>query len=361
MKKGIELMADVDNQKGGIDIGGEKYKVEVITYDSGGQQATATAAINRLVFEDKVSYILAEPNVVDPWLAITEKNKVLAVVGAFTPGPLFPTNHYSFQAMCFTAQDIVVKDWYVRKYPDKKNIVIGLPDNPQGQAVSGRFEAVFKAAGDTVTKLFFPPESTDLSALGTKVKTINPDVYCCGASPQGDSLAMKSIWQAGWRGTFFINNVTTIDSLSQTLPAEALEHVICFADTTEFEPALTQAAKDYKSAWIAKYGKWENAGTSMTIPYSCLIAGLQKAGSLDTDKVAAAIGSGLEFESPAGTVKMVDRADMGNDRTVDSVVDYRVKQIKGGKIELLDHISLDDAIKAFKQYAPLLGGPPPKK
>nr|WP_319016857.1 ABC transporter substrate-binding protein [Diaphorobacter aerolatus] len=53
-----ELAADDVNAKGGLDVGGKKYKVKVVPYDDKYQAGEAVTAANRLVFEDKVKYVI---------------------------------------------------------------------------------------------------------------------------------------------------------------------------------------------------------------------------------------------------------------------------------------------------------------
>ena len=72
-----ELMADMDNQKGGLDIGGQKYQVQIIEYDKKNSQATEVAATNRLVYQDKVQFIIHQGTFESAWLPATESNEIL--------------------------------------------------------------------------------------------------------------------------------------------------------------------------------------------------------------------------------------------------------------------------------------------
>ncbi len=118
----------------------------------------------------------------------------------------------------------------------------------------------------------------------------------------------------------------------------------------EFDPALTQQAKDFKAAWLAQYGKWEGPEIQGIAQWSCLMTALQQAGSLDTDKVAAVIDNGLKFESPLGLSVMIARPDLGNNRTVDSIVGYATKKISGGQPVFLHTITLDEAASYWQQF-----------
>lgn len=350
MVNGIEIMAELDNAKGGIQVGGEKYKVEFIVYDSANNQATVTAAANRLIYEDKVKFILSGPILMDAWLPIAEKNKVIAIGTPPTPGILSPKNKYSYLGGFMNCGPVVFTGWFVKKFPDVKTIAVAYPDSQEGHAYSEPTQKVFETFGMTVKNIFYPAQQQDLSALGTKVKVMNPDVFIALAGgPIGDGLAYKAVWQSGYKGKLYASTTQPLLTLTQVLPLEALEGFINGAWPVEFDPALTDQAKEFKAAYIAKHGKWNGPEITCTSTYACLRAALAKAGSLDVDKVAQVIGSGLEYEGPTGKAVMVSRPDQGNNRTVDSVVGYYIKEIVDGKPKLIGSIELDEAVRYFKQ------------
>ena len=122
------------------------------------------------------------------------------------------------------------------------------------------------------------------------------------------------------------------DSISagvKTKSLEGIEQKMQAMDKGSLRQEVLVSAKNFKTSWIAKYGKWEDPEVQYTSLYSCLRAALQQAGSLDTDKVADVIGNGLKYEGPTGAAQMISRPDMGNNRTVDSVTTLYFKQIKG--------------------------------
>ena len=93
MANSLEVLEDLENADGGLEIGGEMYEINFIIYDTDNDQATAQAAINRLIFEDEVDFIIADPFIVDPWLSITEENGVVVCAQSLTPGVLDPANN----------------------------------------------------------------------------------------------------------------------------------------------------------------------------------------------------------------------------------------------------------------------------
>ena len=198
--------------------------------------------------------------------------------------------------------------------------------------------------------MFYPETQQDQSALGTKIKTMNPDGFMAIAGgPIMDGLCYKAAYQAGYRGQFFANHSAPFQALAQVIPAEALEGFINMAWAVEFDNPPTEKARIFKEAWIKKYGKWDAPDIHNAANYACIRAALEKAGSLDVDKVADAISSGLEYEGPTAKFKMIDRPDLGNKRTVDSIASYYFKEVKGGKPVQIYHVSFDEALGYFRQ------------
>ena len=83
-KKGVELIAEVHNKRGGLMIGGERYKLDIISVDSKMSHEVSRAAVERLVYQDKVKFIVGDETV-DAWVPVTEAAKVLTV--AVSPAP----------------------------------------------------------------------------------------------------------------------------------------------------------------------------------------------------------------------------------------------------------------------------------
>src|ERR1044072_1499432 len=57
VKDGYDFYAKLANERGGIDVGGKKYKVEIKYYDDESNAQRATALVERLIVEDKVNFV----------------------------------------------------------------------------------------------------------------------------------------------------------------------------------------------------------------------------------------------------------------------------------------------------------------
>src|SRR5262249_20826842 len=56
--RGAEMKADEINKAGGLKVGADVYKIKLVSYDHKAQAAEAATATNKLVFQDKVKYIM---------------------------------------------------------------------------------------------------------------------------------------------------------------------------------------------------------------------------------------------------------------------------------------------------------------
>jgi branched-chain amino acid transport system substrate-binding protein len=361
MTRGIELMVKMDNERGGLEIGGEKYKIEVIKYDSNNAQATEVAAINRLVFEDKVQFIMADGRFDASWLAITDANKVLvATNGSDYRKNLVPTYKYDFYPSFYNNLVNSLIGWIGSNYKDKlTSYTVALPDNAVGHIISQTTPPIWQLFGITQNCIFYPTDAQDLSSLGTKIAATNPSAFAAAAGgTTANALVYKAVYSSGYRGQLIGPGVESLDSLTQVVPAECLEGLICGAWPVEFENPPIQAAKEYKDAYVALYGKWDSPGVQGTGDYAAFRAAFQKAGSTDVDKVAAVIFNGMKYESPSGSAVMISRPDLGNNRTVDSICTAYIKQIKNGSISVLSTISQEEALKIFQTaYPPAAAAP----
>jgi ABC-type branched-subunit amino acid transport system substrate-binding protein len=102
-----------------------------------------------------------------------------------------------------------------------------------------------------------------------------------------------------------------------------------------FLPSPPPVAKEFKDAYMAKYHSWEPPVIFGVNTFYALLAGLQKAQSLDPEKVAAALAGGLEFDTASGRAQMISRPDLKNPRTVDAVYTTYIAKMSNGKANVV--------------------------
>jgi len=333
-----EVLAAMDNAKGGVTIGDKIYQVEVVIYDAQFTADVAISNINRMIFEDDIKYIVSDPIVVDPWLPTTEENDVLVCAASSTPPILSPDNKYTFQTGLVNSNSPVAIAWFLNKFPEKKKLAFASPDFAAGHDFGDLWQKAWEAFGGTCEVFYYPVTSQDYSALATQVKQSNADVFST-LGGFNDQAVFKAVLDSGFEGSFL--SLVPLVALETIIPIEDMEGWFIKEQPTQFDTPTTPLTVEFKDAYIAKYGSWDYPITIFSSGYTAIIAAMQKAGSIDVAAVAEALGSGLTFDSTEGEIMMVPRLDLGNTRTVDSVNVGLMCEVQNGEEVLLETIDLD--------------------
>jgi len=362
------LIAEMDNAKGGLKIGNDTYRVMVIPYSDDNDFNKGIAATNRLVYQDKVNYIVSHgamtPDYVFP---ITDPNKVLDFSNAAIWNSGFLDKwKYGFSGLGKGAHEVAVAGWLLDENPEMKepnNLAFALPDNAPGHQSASLISYPYKALGAQPSIVYYPADQRDLSSLGTKIRVMNP-AWFMGPVSNVETIALTTaaVYDAGYRGKFFSFLTSDIGLLAPIFKPEVLEGFICAASAMEMNPQPTQLAINMKNAWIAKYGKWDYPDYMTTMIYFALTAAMQKAGSIDPDAVVNVLHQGLSgVDVPDGKLNMITRPDMRLDGyCVDAVTDSYLKQIKNKEVIILDHATPEDTLGYVRRaYPPLPPGATP--
>ena len=238
---GVEALVDKDNKNGGLDIGGKKYQIKLIEYDTNNVQTTEVAAINRLMFQDQVKYIIAFTSYQDAWINSTDQNKVLVLSTSSDINlALRPNLHYSFNGACNNPGFVAFTGWFCKNNPEAiKKVVRAFPDNQMGHFLSMAVGGLFQAFGVTpISADYSPSSSQDLSSLGTKVVSEGATAFMgVAGGTTGDALVYNAVSQAGFKGQFFTTTQPSTATLKTVLSAQALEGFESGAYAAEFDPA----------------------------------------------------------------------------------------------------------------------------
>src|SRR4030042_1765868 len=309
-KKYLDVAVPLLNESGGLVINGERYNTELIRYDTKANAETGRAAVERLVDRDMVKFILGDETI-DAWLPLTETKKVLVI--AQTPAPTMynPRWNYVFEGCPLQTQAPAVWGWFLEKFPTLKTLAVAFPDNLIGHGEHGKVIKLASTLGrEVLVDLYYPPDTNDFSSIAAKIKKPDPGFFCTGGGGLRDIMVYKALYEAGFKGKIFSYLGANVPSYAKVIPLNMVEGLVAgMADPFQFEP-LAPETKKFKDAYIAKYGTWGNPGITYWLLWDELIGALKKANSLDTDKVAAVIANGMQFDTVLGRAKMVARPDL---------------------------------------------------
>jgi branched-chain amino acid transport system substrate-binding protein len=330
MQGAAELAAEDVNSKGGLDVGGKKYNIEVVAYDDHYKAADALTATNRLIFDDGIKYIVG-PLGSAPSLAVlpvTTENKAITMTMAFTPKALSPDLPFSFRPVIPTDifSDPQIK--WVAKRLGVKRVGALFPNDESGQQIALVVEAAYEAAGaKMVSKEFFERERVDFVPLLTRVLAQNIDAFeLDGNSPQTAGLLVKQLRELGFKGPIIRTGGDATADIVKIAGVEASERIYVHQPIDPSAPAMAAYTKRFE----AKYKIPMNAFSPFFYAnLQVLFEALKKAGTVtDTDKVRQEMLNLTGFETVLGKVGWTGQEQWKSNQQLDAP--YYIAVLKGG-------------------------------
>lgn len=330
MKNAAELAADKVNAAGGLEVAGKKYKVQIIPYDDKYQAGEAVTVTNRLVFEDKVKYMIG-PTGSAPTLAaqpITEKNQVITSTLGFTDKALSADKPFSFRpvntTMEFAEQQIA---WLVKNLNIKKAGAL-FPNDESGQVIARDLEQAYVKAGSAmVAKEFFERDRVDFVPLLTRMLARGIDaIELDGNSPATAGLIAKQARELGFKGKIVRTGGPATAEIIGVAGKEASEGMMVYA---VLDPS-NASTKAYLDAYAAKYKTAVNGFSPAYYDFTnMLFEAMRRAGTVtDSQKVATELGNLKDFDGALGKLSWTGKARYGSNHQL--AVPFYIAEIKNG-------------------------------
>lgn len=320
MKNAAELAIDKVNAAGGLDVGGRKLKVQLVAYDDKYQAGEAVTIANRLVFEDKVKFIIG-PTGSAPVLAVqpvTEKNQVIVATLGFTNKALAADKPFTFRPVTTTyefAEPQVA--WLVKVHGVKKAGVL-LPNDESGQVIGRDLEAAYaKAGGELAVKDFFERDRVDFVPLITRMLARGVDtIELNGNSPATAGLIVKQAREMGFKGRFVRTGGPATAELVSVAGKAAVEGMVVYAPV---DPSLP-STKAYIDAYQARYKAAPNGFSPAFYDYTTmLLEAIRRAGTVDdSNKVRLELEKIKDHAGALGKVSWTGKATYGIDHQMAS-------------------------------------------
>lgn len=289
-QKAITVKQREVNARGGLKVGGDTYKIEIVWEDDKYNAASGRMAAEKLVNRDRVKFILGSQSsaVILAVQPITEPNKILFLVNSYAKEVLAPDKPYTFR-MVLTSNEILqgMYPWMTKTYPDFKNVALVEPNDATGWSIEkdckrvaeqNRFQIVFSQFYERGTSDFYP--------LLNKLLVTNPGfVDFTGAAPGDQALLVKQLRELGYKGKTFAG--TTIDPTEFCKIAGIQNSEGHISNTHDLLGAYSTAGqKKYFDDYIAIYGKpFDPVTPKYHVYLDILVQAIEKSGSLDPTKV----------------------------------------------------------------------------
>jgi branched-chain amino acid transport system substrate-binding protein len=333
--EGPRILAEEVNAKGGLDVGGKKYQVEIVAYDDQYKAADAVAAYNRLVNQDGVKYIivLASPSTL-ALKQMIENDRVVVLTSAATTKAIEADTRHLFRTMNIPPDYVPPFIRWLKANIPERNVVIIDPNDETGWDQAQISQKLYKENEFNLlgTELY-DRSLKDFQPMLTKVIAMKPDIIDLGAGPPATAgLIVRQARELGFKGRFVKTSGPSVPEILAAAGPEGAEGTInlLFVDTTQ------QGYKRLAEKFRSKIGQEPN---ELIVTYydaaNVLLHAIQAAGDVnDTNKVAASFAKALPMNSVQGDkLTLGGKATSGADQQI-MTADF-IGVIKNGKLDVV--------------------------
>jgi len=340
-KNGYDLAVKAVNEKGGVEIGGERYDLQIRYYDDESTPARGTELAERLIQQDHVKFILGPygSGLTKAMLPIVERYGVPMVEGNGAARELFTKGYRHIFAVLSTSDqylssaiDLVAEQAKkLGKEPKDITVALAMENDPFGQDVrAGVLEGIDKHGMQVVIDDQLPPELNDMSVTLAKIKALKPDVLVVSGHEKGALTAVTQLKALKVNVPVLVMTHCDSAKLAETLP-DASECAFCAQQW--------HASLDYKDRWFgsaADFAKRYKETYGEDAPYQAAQSAaavlvyadaLARAQSLDPEKVRDTLAE-TDLETFFGPIKF---DETGRNRAKPMVL----TQIRDGKYKVV--------------------------
>ncbi len=335
LMRGAELRVEEINKAGGLKVGADTYRIKLVSYDHKAQAADTATATNKLVFQDKVKYIIgnAVGATCNAAQTITEPNKVMFAFVCWGTNNLAPEKPYSFRSLL--SQWELTEPfyrWVKENHPRIKRVAAISPNDTSGKDTNTAVVKALKALGFEVTAdEYYERGTKDFYPVLTKILAQKPDMIDVAAAPPGEAgLILKQAVELGFKGakgwTAGINPFTIISVAGR----EAAEGVWSPANINVKGDHVSAAVRKFGETYEKRYGEVPGAiAVANYAAFDVFTQAMQKAGSVDTDKVLAVLTK-EQFQTVWGPLALGGKETYGIDRQF--LYPLVISEVRQGKV-----------------------------
>lgn len=340
LTRGAQMRASEINAAGGIKVGGQSYEIAILPYDHKSEAAESRTVTNRLIFSDKVKFIVGNAIGATTSAAqtITEPNQVLFSFISWGAKNLGPDKPFSFRS---DLSGLEVAEpfyaWISEKHPNIKKIAVIGPNDESGRDSNSVIVNVAKKFGfQVVADEYFVRETKDFYPLLTRILATKPDFIELSNAPGGTAgLLVKQLVELGYKGPKGWVGGLNADVLVKIAGKDAAEGTWSPWSLNytgpEASPELRKFVEQYKKQFN------EDPGPSAVANYiavDVLAQAIQRTGSVVDTKAIAERLAGDQFSTMRGPLVVGGQETYGANRQF--LFPVTITEIKDGKVTDID-------------------------
>lgn len=310
-RDGYELWKDVVNERGGIDIGGKRYRVDIKYYDYKSDTPTSARLVEKLITEDGIRFIFGPfgSGATTASSAISERYSAILMAPSASSEEVFSRGYkYLFGILVpssVTWEDLF--DMMLKQSPRPETVAIVARNDlfplSVGNAAKGSAE---KRGLKVVYFEKYPIGATDFSSLLIQVKNLEPHIFVATGYTQDLILITKQARELKVNARIMTQTAGPAyqdftDALKET--ANYVVTPVWWTNNLTWKGPVFGTAGDYTRLFERKYKYTPDYVTAASSACGVVLQiAIEQAGSLDPAKVRDAIARG-SFTTFYGPIK----------------------------------------------------------
>ncbi len=286
----------VTNEYGGVKVGDDCYDVEIIYYDDEGDPDTTANLAEKLITDDEVDFLLGpySSGLTMSASAISEKYDKIMIEGNGASESLFERGFKNLYAVLTPAGNYTQSALKELADQGATSVVIAYEDTAFPSSVADGAQRWAEEYGYEILGVeTYPKDVADVSAIITKFRDMEPDVFVGGGHFNDALLFVRASQELGFAPDAM---VITVGPSNPEFAAEVGDAANYIIGPTQWEATMAYEDEYFGTAadFAARYeGMWGEQPTyqaaESTATALALHLAIENAGALDTESVRNAL------------------------------------------------------------------------
>lgn len=280
--------AEMYNKRGGVEIDGDRYRVEIVSVDDRNDPRLTVSGAERLMGEEGLRYVIG-PNTdttatsVRP---IAEKNNAIYIPYAFDKALYSPPAENAILGMIASYQTARAMYRIFYDQRDVRRVAYIARNDSDGLYQRDEGVKVAKKVGfEIVAQDIYEPTITDFFPVVANIVSLEPDVIIMSAvAPAHCPQIMRAAREMGYTGLFSAESAQDIKIINE-IAGEYGNGLVSIggASTPEIR---SEYMDEFIEHYIGVAGEWNDEAGTKAYALEIILATLQKTGAAGIDDIS---------------------------------------------------------------------------
>jgi len=309
-ERGARMATDEINNAGGVEVGGKRYRINLIVRDYEPRPDAAASAARALINLDSVDVLIGPQFSSDAIAASTvAEDAHIPMIAPMASNPAVPSGKkYIYRvAFLYPFMGEMLARYAEEDLKAKRAAVLYDVANAYGRDISELFRSTFEKLGGKVvaSETFTTDQKTDFTAQLRRIAAANPDVLLLPNVVAVDSFQVRQARALGIKAAFLASDIWDPPGMRH-IPES---HGTVYA--RQWHPDMARpATQQFTNRFRELFHEEARSTAAMTYDaVKIAMAAITRAGSFDGTKVGFAIGETKGYDGVTGTLSFDGSGD----------------------------------------------------